>query len=133
MDAALRSSVIERAGSRCEYCHLRQEHQPVVAFHVEHIVPRQHGGGDSPENLCLACHRCNLHKGPNLTGLDPDSGAVTRLFHPRRDRWEEHFALHDGRIVGLTAVGRTTVELLQMNVPERVETRLELIAAGLWE
>jgi 5-methylcytosine-specific restriction endonuclease McrA len=73
---------------------------------VEHIVARQHGGSSMQENLAWACHHCNLHKGPNLTGIDPDSNEVVRLFHPRRDRWEEHFAVHGPRLVGRTPVGR---------------------------
>jgi hypothetical protein len=36
MDAALRQFVIERAGDRCEYCHLPQDFSE-LRFHVEHI------------------------------------------------------------------------------------------------
>jgi len=132
MSAALRSFVIERAHHRCEYCRMRQDHQPLARFHIEHIIARQHGGSDSPDNLALACHRYNLHKGPNLGGLDPETQELTRLFHPRQDRWIEHFALHDARIIGLTPVGRTTAVLLQMNIAERIELRGEMLAAGLW-
>ena len=133
MDAASRRWVIERARYRCEYCRLHQQHQPLVSFHIEHIIARQHSRDDSPENLALACQRCNLRKGANLTGLDPETGQLTRLFHPRQDRWIEHFEFRDGYIVGLTAVGRTTAALLQMNTPDRVELRLNLLTAGLWE
>lgn len=133
MDAALRRLVEEHAGHRCEYCRLHQDFQPVMAFHVEHIIARQHRGQDSLENLALACHRCNLQKGPNLSGIDPESGALTRLFHPRRDRWTEHFELRQARVIGLTAVGRTTAELLRMNTPDRIELRHYLLSAGLWE
>src|SRR5437867_825446 len=60
----LRRRVIERAGNRCEYCRLSQEHELFGTFHIEHIIARQHGGDDSEGNLCLACSSCNLHKGP---------------------------------------------------------------------
>ncbi len=60
MDAHLRQSVRQRAEGRCEYCGLRQDQEP-LSFHVEHITSRQHGGKDTPENLALACHHCNLH------------------------------------------------------------------------
>jgi hypothetical protein len=133
MDPALRRVVVERAGHRCEYCHLHCDHQPSVLFHLEHIIARQHGGDDSLANLALACHRCNLRKGPNLTGLDPETGQLTRLFHPRQDHWSGHFALQRGHIVGLTLIGRTTAALLQMNTPERIELRLTLLTAGLWD
>jgi 5-methylcytosine-specific restriction endonuclease McrA len=44
-----------------------QEATPLIPFHVEHIVSRQHGGSDDPNGLALACDRCNAYKGPNLT------------------------------------------------------------------
>src|SRR6266705_696826 len=65
-----------------EFCHLGlchrmpQEATPLIPFHVEHIVSRQHGGTDDPNGLALACDRCNAYKGPNLTSIDPDTGTV---------------------------------------------------------
>ena len=46
MDPALRTLVAQRAGRCCEYCRLPEQFVP-VAFHVEHIIPKQHGGSDS--------------------------------------------------------------------------------------
>jgi hypothetical protein len=122
MDPLLRQEVRKRAGYRCEYCHLRQDQEP-LPFHVEHITPRQHGGGDKLENLALACHHCNLHKGPNLAGLEPESGKLTRLFHPRLDHWIEHFSIDNGEVHGLSAIGRTTASLLRMNAGGRARLR----------
>jgi 5-methylcytosine-specific restriction endonuclease McrA len=85
MDASARQLVRERAGHRCEYCRMPERHS-ALSFHIDHILPRQHGGTDAIENLALACPECNLRKGPNLTGIDPDTGAVIRLFQPRTDR-----------------------------------------------
>lgn len=128
MDAALRSLVRQRAGNHCEYCGIRQEHVPFALFHIEHIIPKKHGGSDDPSNLALACHHCNLHKGSNLTGIDPESGNITPLFHPRNERWEAHFELRGATIVGLTPVGRATIRVLNMNAAERVQFRAELKA-----
>lgn len=130
MSPALREQVRERAGHRCEYCRLRQEHDGSYPFHVEHINPRKHGGSDHLENLALACHQCNLCKGTNLTGRDPDTNEIIRLFDPRQDRWAEHFKFHGSRIVGLTAVGRTTSWVLRMNSDDRVELRSVLLELG---
>lgn len=130
IDAALRNLVRQRAGNRCEYCGIWQEHVPFALFHIEHIVPKKHGGDDDPSNLALACHHCNLHKGPNLTGIDPESGNITPLFHPRNERWEMHFELQDETIIGLSLVGRTTIQVLNMNAAERVQLRAELKARG---
>ena len=75
MESATRELVWRRAGGRCEYCLLRQEDSQLT-HHVEHVVAKQHGGSDDADNLALACHRCNLQKGPNLTGIDPLTGEV---------------------------------------------------------
>ena len=129
MDAAARTLVRRRADNRCEYCLLPQEYSHLT-HHIEHIVAKQHGGSDDADNLALACHRCNLHKGPNLTGFDPESGEIVPLFHPRRDRWAEHFVFRGPRIEGLTAVGRTTVHVLGMNDARRLDLRADLLARG---
>jgi hypothetical protein len=130
MDTTLRDFVRQRAGNRCEYCRLHQRHTPVFTFHIEHIRAKQHGGTDDPLNLALACNRCNRAKGPNLSSVDPSTGQLVRLFNPREDTWEVHFAFQDATIVGRTPEGRATVELLKMNESKRVRTRATLIARG---
>ena len=119
MDAGARDVVRRRAGNRCEYC---------LTHHVEHIMAKQHGGPDDVDNLALACHRCNLRKGPNLAGVDPVNGELVLLFHPRRDRWSEHFQFRGVRIEGVTPVGRATVHVLAMNDARRLELRSEILA-----
>ncbi len=125
MNAAKRGFVRRRADDHCEYCLLHQDHSK-RPHHIEHIVARQHGGSDDDDNLALACHRCNLSKGPNLTGIDPLTGYVVPLFNPRRDRWAEHFVPEGARIEGLSSAGRATVQVLSMNAARRVELRGEL-------
>ena len=125
MDAETKIRVRARAEDRCEYCRNHQRHY-IVTFHVEHIIAKQHHESDEDSNLALACHFCNRHKGPNIAGLDPETGAMTRLFNPRTDDWNHHFYHQAGRIIGLTGVGRATVDVLKMNHPDRIRTRLEL-------
>lgn len=96
-----------------------------MSFHIEHILPKQHGGASVPENLALSCPSCNLRKGPNLTGIDPDSGEVCRLFHPRQDRWPDHFRNEGALVLGISAIGRTTAWLLAMNSEEQASLRGE--------
>ena len=130
MDAATSHLVRQRAGNRCEYCRLPQEFSG-LRFHVEHVVARQHRGTDDSGNLALACPECNLHKGTNLAGMDPDTGRQTSLFNPRRESWDDHFVLTDGSIVGKTPVGRTTAWLLEMNTGDRLRLRQQLVRLGL--
>jgi HNH endonuclease len=92
MDASLKETLRRRAGFRCEYCHL-PEAIAELPFQFDHIVAAQHGGMPTEDNLAWACARCNRHKGPNLSGIDPESGKLTRLFNPRIDVWAEHFYL----------------------------------------
>ena len=125
VSAAVRKLVRERARLRCEYCGMAEAWEPFFVYHVEHIIARQHGGADAPDNLALACNHCNLVKGPNLASIDPDTGQLTGLFHPRTQRWAEHFRKDGDRVTGLTSTGRTTVFLLQMNAPHRAELRFE--------
>lgn len=121
----LKQAVRARASDRCEYCLMRQAWEAFYPYHVEHIIAQQHRGQDDFENLALACRHCNLLKGPNLTSLDPDSDHLVRLFHPREQLWKDHFRIEGGYILGLTNVGRTTVFLLEMNAPHRLELRME--------
>ncbi|MEA2735359.1 MAG: hypothetical protein QOE14_1810 [Humisphaera sp.] len=126
MTKFVRELVRRRAGDRCEYCRIPQYAIPDIALHIEHIVAIQHRGTDEAENLGLACDRCNRHKGPNLSAIDPITNAVVRLFDPRRDRWHEHFGQTNYEIVGLTPTGRAAVHLLDMNAGARVQLRVGL-------
>ena len=100
-----------------------QEAEPFFTYHVEHIIARRHGGGDNSENLAFACYHCNLHKGPNLSGIDQESGALVRLFNPREDKWDDHFERNGVVIVGRTSIGRATIGLLKMNAADRRRLR----------
>ncbi|HUY89114.1 MAG TPA: HNH endonuclease [Pirellulales bacterium] len=124
MDAATRRFVRERAENRCEYCGLRQEHSPLANLQNEHILPKKHGGGDDAENLALACIDCNLHKGTNLAGIDPQTGKVAAVFNPRKQLWSDHFEWQGAWIVGLTPIGRATVAVLDLNDEPRLELRM---------
>jgi hypothetical protein len=59
------------------------EYLDYLPFQVDHSIARKHGGRASENNLALACFYCNSFKGPNIAGLDPDTGEVVRLFHRR--------------------------------------------------
>jgi 5-methylcytosine-specific restriction endonuclease McrA len=130
ISAALRKLVRERAGDRCEYC-LIPESVTFASHWIDHIVAEKHGGKTEAENLANSCVVCNERKGSDLSSIDPETGAVVPLFHPRRDRWSEHFRLAGGRIESITPNGRVTERLLQFNIPDRVEEREQLIEAGL--
>lgn len=125
----LRRLAVERANNRCEYCGISQLGQ-VATSHIDHIVPVVAGGSTSPENLALACVSCSLRKGPRQKIEDPQTQAAVAIFHPRQQRWAEHFRWDNTQVIGLTAVGRATVEALALNRPTMVAIRAEEVLLG---
>lgn len=121
ISAVLRQQVALRAGLRCEYCHIL-EVDTTLGCHVDHIISEKHGGLTQLENLAYACAFCNWHKGSDIASL-ADDGALTRLFNPRFDVWEEHFALVGVILQARTAVAEATLRLLKLNLPERILER----------
>lgn len=124
----LRRLVSERAAGCCEYC-LIPEKAVLFAHQIDHIIAEKHGGLTQADNLALSCAICNKYKGSDIASLDENE--VVALFHPRRQRWDAHFQLQEAVIVPLTAQGRVTVKLLQLNRFERVAERRLLMRAGL--
>jgi hypothetical protein len=126
-----RRLVTRRAGGCCEYCR-----SPLAfatqSFAVEHILPRHKGGSDGLDNLALSCDGCNEHKHTKTEAPDPLNGAVVPLFHPRRQRWHDHFewTADFTRINGRTPTGRATVDALRLNRLGLVNLRGVLHAAG---
>jgi len=131
MERALEKLVWRRAGRRCEYCQVAQEHDP-LPFEIDHVIAKKHRGPTRASNLCLACFACNNHKGPNVAGVDPKTKKVVPLFNPRRHRWQRHFRWQGPILVGLTPTGRAAVVVLEINLDYRVAFRQELIDEGVF-
>lgn len=131
MDKALVELVWRRADAKCEYCQMPQLLSS-APFEIDHIIASKHGGKTQPDNLALSCFYCNSYKGPNIAGIDPETGELTRLFNPRRDQWSEHFAWNRPRLLGRSAVGRTTISVLEINHPDYLVVRESLIAEGIF-
>ena len=129
ISAELRTLVTSRANGLCEYCQT-PESFATERFSIEHIEPRAAGGLSVAVNLALACQGCNGHKAKRTAAIDPQTQTAVPLFHPRQQRWREHFAWGEGnlRIVGLTPFGRSTVMLLHLNRASLLRLRSALIA-----
>jgi HNH endonuclease len=131
MKLQLENLVRRRAQNVCEYCRMPQEYDD-LPFQIDHIIARKHGGLTTARNLALACFLCNNHKGPNIAGRDPRTGRIIRLFHPRQHEWQQHFQWEGAHLVGVTAIGRATVAVLEMNLPHRIALRQSLIEENLF-
>lgn len=131
VSSALRRQVYERVGGACEYCQM-PEAMAFSPHQIDHIIAQKHGGTTQADNLALACALCNKHKGSDIASIDPEIDEIIALYHPRKQRWVEHFQLNpSGNILPLTGIGRVTVSLLQLNRAERVAERQILMQAGL--
>lgn len=130
VSAESRRLIREQAGGCCEFCRIA-EGDRLVKFQIDHIIPVKHGGTDIIDNLCLACLECNSYKGPNVAALDPHTGAATKLFNPRQQKWDDHFGYQPGgTIVGKTPEGRATVLVLRMNEETRIKQRKDELVIG---
>lgn len=124
----IRQKVTDRAGHRCEYCLISQE-DSFLTHEIDHIISLKHKGEHHKSNFALACFSCNRNKGSDIgTRIPPDD--FVRLFHPRADHWHEHFVLDGAQVLALSNVGEATIQVLQMNHPDRILERRELIAIG---
>ncbi|MCA9966890.1 MAG: HNH endonuclease [Anaerolineales bacterium] len=124
-------TIIERAQRRCEYCRCPMD-IGTQSFEFEHIQPVHRGGATTLENLALACGGCNNHKFTKIEALDPLSQTIVPLYHPRQQQWHDHFGWNDDftLVIGLTAVGRATINALNLNRPGVVNMRRLLRMAG---
>lgn len=98
-----------------------------LPFQPDHIIAQKHDGPTELTNLALSCYDCNLHKGPNIAGIDGETGNVIQLFHPRQQSWGDHFEWNGPTLVAKTPAGRATIAVLQINREDRVILRGELI------
>lgn len=129
--APLRGTVFDRAQGCCEYC-LIPERLSLASHQVNHVIAEKHGGKTIDGNLALSCMLCNQAKGSDIASIDPETDDTIRLYHPRRDRWAEHFHLvpTTGMIQPLTAIGRVTAHLLQINRANALPVRRILAQAN---
>ena len=127
----LRAAVRERAAGLCEYCHASEAWQ-YVEFTIDHIVPIAAKGASEFSNLALVCFACNRRKWDRRAGTDPETASAHRLFDPRADQWNEHFAwaANGLEIVGMSPVGRTTVEALELNRERLKQIRAADLVVG---
>ncbi len=127
----LRNAVRQRAKVFCEYCHAAELWQ-YVEFTIDHIVPLAAGGATTLENLALVCFSCNRRKWDRLGAIDPETDREERLFDPRKELWNDHFAWSsDGiTLVGMTSTGRATVIALELNRDRIRQIRAADVQAG---
>lgn len=124
VSSELRRRIEKLDEERCAYCQSPQELE-ISTFEIDHVAPSSAGGPTQEDNLCLACSACNRFKAARQFAADPLTGEIAPLFHPRNQRWSEHFAWAPGtlEVVGRTPTGRATLTLLRLNRPQILRLR----------
>ncbi len=79
-----RNNVFERDRNRCQYC---GRILPRSQLTIDHVTPQSRGGGDSWENLVVACMKCNVRKGSHT----PEEAGMPLMHHPSRPAWLPRF------------------------------------------
>ena len=129
--AALRRLVVKRAQGNCEYCLVPEWLSLTKPYHIDHIISEKQLGTTSEENLALSCRSCNLLKGDSIVARILNTDEYVTLFHPRRDKWHDHFQLLDSGVLrALTTRAEGTIRLLKLNSINLVNLRLILLQQG---
>jgi hypothetical protein len=130
--AGQKAEVKQAAQECCEYCGAQEGYSPDT-FSIEHIQPIAKGGTNDFANLANACQGCNNRKYTRTEAIDPLAGEPVLLYHPRRDRWDEHFAWNEEytHMLGVSPTGRATILALDLNRHGVVSLRRVLRKLGL--
>ena len=75
-----RHNIFERDHNTCQYC---GKHFDRRELNLDHIVPRDHGGTTTWENIVCACIPCNTRKA-NRT---PTQAGMHLIKKPKRPKW----------------------------------------------
>ncbi|TAK43228.1 MAG: HNH endonuclease [Saprospiraceae bacterium] len=128
----IRLQVAARAKHCCEYCKSMDIFSPNY-FTVDHIIPEPFGGPDSLSNLAYACFLGNRLKSNKSSVFDVASASWVKIYNPRALDWNEHFAWSEDLtlILGISVIGRVTVDELQLNRPKLVAYRKAVIPFGV--
>lgn len=102
----------------CCYCGLPNPANHGRDWDVEHITPRKLHPEFmfTPQNLAVACHECNGHKGSKETLIDPSAPTYPLttddflIVHPHFDDWKDHILRDDLTYASFTEKGKWTIK-----------------------
>jgi hypothetical protein len=89
-----RQMIYKRDDHTCQYC------GSVKKLTIDHVIPKSKGGGDTWENMVVACSSCNAKKGDRLlehTGMklakqprSPANKILLSLHKSNVNEWKEY-------------------------------------------
>jgi uncharacterized protein (TIGR02646 family) len=118
---AFRQALIDEFDNRCAYCESKlglTSPPEIDQFYPKSLYPDK---AFQLDNLLLCCSVCNRNKG-NSFPLDEEG--LPLLLNPRFDNFGEHLTIEkDGTASSISARGKTTIKLLDLNRPALIEER----------
>lgn len=81
-----RNNVFERDKVTCQYC---GKGFPREELNLDHVIPRDHGGKTTWENIVCSCIRCNTRKANRL----PHEAGMRLIRKPVRPKWRPVISL----------------------------------------
>jgi hypothetical protein len=120
--------VQNRALFSCEYCKYPYKYSP-DPFHFEHIISLFYEGTNDLINIAFSCDGCNTNKHIHINWPDPETGIISPLFNPRKEKWKDLFEWNTdfSQIIGKTPTARATIDLLQLNCQGLINIRKVLV------
>lgn len=127
----IRTLVIDRAKGCCEYCR-SQDIFSTQIFSIDHIIPLAKGGNNEEKNLAYSCVKVATTR----------NGFIQRSLMPLLKRqflfsiqeyihnWLEHYSWSEDflQMIGISAIGRATIDFLKLNRKGVVNLRLATLA-----
>jgi hypothetical protein len=112
----LQRKIIDISHDYCEYCLCPADYS-IDFFQFDHIIPTCLDGQTIFKNIARSCGGCNVYKSDKIHFYDPITNALCPIYNPRLDKWSHHFQWNEDklRLIGKTATGRATIELLRLN------------------
>lgn len=117
----IKDALLEISYGKCAYCETKFD-KPGNYMEVEHFYHKNKYKNKvlEWENLLPACKKCNGTKNDHDVGLEP-------IINPFLDNPQEHMYLKNYRLKGKDELGKTTIDVLNLNEREKmVKARFEI-------
>lgn len=119
------NSLLEMSADKCCYCECKvneeSKYMEVEHFFCKDLYPEK---VVEWKNLLPSCKRCNINKGNHDVGLEP-------IIHPVINEPREHLTLKAYRFYAKSAIGKTTISVLDLNDIERLQQKRFEVGSGV--
>jgi len=120
---AYHEEISEDCNFRCVYCDILLRENGGEGMHLDHFRPQKSFPelSKSPENLVLACAKCNLLK----SDFWPDENlSPSHFIDPFTITRADHFnVIEDGKVLGLSAQSNYMINIVSLNRLSRCTVR----------